>query len=377
VRRLVLKIHLWLAMIAGTFMVILGLTGSIIAFEPELDRLLHPDLSRVKQGSRILSLVEIGEAVSKKYGGEPIVAYLLSSSPNLPTEVILSRGVVSVNPYTGEVLGIRTRGQTLLGFMRALHVRLAGGDLGRNLLRWSAVAMLISLASGVYLWWPRKRVRIRGPWWSRLFWSDLHNSFGVFLLLPLLALTATGTVIGFEDETSSLLDKMYGTNPVHSSQTRTRSEPGRGGGEITPDQAVAIASAQLPGAAAYRVQMPRYGGLYVVALAYSGNRITADRNSISVDPRDGRIVATNLSTSLTPRERFMATNEAIHTGSILGMSTRILAALATFRRKNEGEGRVNSEAGAESWSQNVQFKQWYSRSNKTFSRHMVLDRNGD
>jgi uncharacterized iron-regulated membrane protein len=163
VRRLVLKIHLWLAMIAGTFMVILGLTGSIIAFEPELDRLLHPDLSRVKQGSRILSLVEIGEAVSKKYGGEPIVAYLPSSSPNLPTEVILSRGVVSVNPYTGEVLGIRTRGQTLLGFMRALHVRLAGGDLGRNLLRWSAVAMLISLASGVYLWWPRKRVRIRGP----------------------------------------------------------------------------------------------------------------------------------------------------------------------------------------------------------------------
>jgi hypothetical protein len=55
----------------------------------------------------------------------------------------------------------------------------------------------------------------------------------------------------------------------------------------------------------------------------------------------------------------------------------LMMSLATFRRKNEGEGRVNSEAGAESWSQNVQFKQWYSRSNKTFSRHMVLDRNGD
>jgi uncharacterized iron-regulated membrane protein len=64
VRRLILKLHLWLAMIAGAFMVILGITGSVIAFEPELDRL---------------------------------VAYLPSSSPDVPAEVILSSGVVSVN----------------------------------------------------------------------------------------------------------------------------------------------------------------------------------------------------------------------------------------------------------------------------------------
>ena len=95
----------------------------------------------------------------------------------------------------------------MLGFMRALHVRLATGDIGRNILRWSTVLMLISLASGLYLWWPRKRIRIRGPWWSRLFWSDQHNSFGIFSLLPLLLLTATGIVIGFEDEVSSLLER--------------------------------------------------------------------------------------------------------------------------------------------------------------------------
>jgi uncharacterized iron-regulated membrane protein len=317
-------------MIAGAFMVVLGVTGSIIAFEPELDRLLHPHLSHVKQGARILSLVEIGDAVSKKYGEEPVVAYLLASSPDSPVQVILSRGVVSVNQYTGEVLGIRTRGQTVLGFTRALHLRLATGDLGRNILSWSSVALLISLASGLYLWWPRKRVGIRGPWWSRLFWFDLHNSFGILSLLPLAVLAATGIVIGFEDEVSSLLDKVYGRNSFHSDKTETRSESSRIGPEITPDQAVAIASAQLPGGVAYRVQMPRYGGLYVVALAHSDNRIASERNSISVDPWEGRIVAMNLSTSLTPRERFMAANDAIHTGSIFGMPTRILAALASL-----------------------------------------------
>jgi len=316
-------------MIAGAFLVVLGITGGILAFEPELDRLRHPHLSFIKPGSRTFSLVEIGEAASKKYG-EPVVAYLLSSSPNVPTEVILSSGVVSVNQYTGEVLGLRTRGQTVLGFTRALHVRLATGDIGRNLLRWSTVLMLISLASGLYLWWPRKRIRIRGPWWSRLFWSDQHNSFGIFSLVPLLLLTATGIVIGFEDEVSSLLDKMYGANPVHSSQTPARPEPSQGNTELTPDQAIAIASAQLPGALPYRLQMPRYGGLYVVSLTYSDNRIGAERNSISLDPRNGRIVAVNQSAGLSPRERFMATNEAIHTGNILGMPTRIIAALASI-----------------------------------------------
>jgi len=317
-------------MIAGAFLVVLGITGGILAFEPELDRLLHPHLSRVKPDGRTLSLVQIGGAVSKKYSGEPVVAYLPSSSPDVPTEVILSSGIVSVNQYTGEVLGLRTRGQTMLGFMRALHVRLATGDIGRNILRWSTILMLISLASGLYLWWPRKRIRIRGPWRSRLFWSDQHNSFGIFSLVPLLLLTATGIVIGFEDEVSSLLDKMYGTQPVHSNQTSARSEPSQGSTELTPDQAIAIASAQLPGALPYRLQMPRYGGLYVVSLTYSDNRIAAEHNSISLDPRNGRMVAVNQSAGLSPRERFMATNEAIHTGSILGMPTRILAALASI-----------------------------------------------
>ena len=311
-------------------MVILGTTGSIIAFEPELDRLLHLHLSYVKSTGRILSLAEIRDAVSQKYGGEPIVAFLPSASPHLPTEVILSRGIVSVNQYTGEVLGVRTRGRTFLGSVRAIHVRLASGDVGRNILRWSAVAMLFSLASGLYLWWPVKQAGIRGPWRSACFWSDLHSVVGIFCFLPLLVLAATGTVIGFDDQVASLLDKLAGSRSVHTSQSYTRSEGKPGAVQITPDQAVAIASAQLPGAVPYRVQMPRYGGIYIVALTFSDNRITGGHNSISIDPWNGKIISSNLSADLSRRERFMAVNEAMHTGSVLGMPSRIIVALASI-----------------------------------------------
>ena len=43
-RRLIFNLHLYLALVAGVFVVILGLTGSIMAFDTELDHLFHPSL---------------------------------------------------------------------------------------------------------------------------------------------------------------------------------------------------------------------------------------------------------------------------------------------------------------------------------------------
>lgn len=327
VRSVILKIHLVIALSAGAFMMLLGTTGSIIAFQPELDRWSHRDLSYVTPGDKVLLLAEIRDSVSRKFPGEPIVAILLPTTPHFPTQVILSRGIVSVNQYTGDILGVRTRGQTFLGFVRALHIRLAGGDAGRMIMRWSGVAMLLSLASGLWLWWPGKRLRVRGSWRSAGFWFDLHHAAGIVSLLPLLVLAGTGVVIGFEDQASALLDKVLASRSGHVASPAAPSEARADVAPITPDQAVAIALTRLPGAVPYRVQMPRYGGVYVVSLA-TRRRILGDDNSISIDPESGKILAANLSADRTARERLLAANEAIHTGEILGLPTRIMASLA-------------------------------------------------
>lgn len=326
-RRLILRIHLVIALIAGAFLVLLGLTGSILAFQPELDRLLHRNLSYVARGGRVLSLVEIGEAVSRKFNGEPIVAFLPATSPHFAAQVILSRGIVSVNQYTGEVLGVRTRGQTFLGFVRALHVRLAGGDVGRGIVRWSAVAMLFSLVSGFWLWWPAKKVKIRGSWRSARFWFDLHQAAGILSLVPLVVLTATGTVMGFEHQAATVLDKLTRSAPGRAAPALVRPEPPLGAAAITPDQAVALAQAQLPDAVPYRVQMPRFGGVYVVALEVR-DRVASEEDAISIDPRSGNVLAENLFSMRTATERLMALNRQVHTGEIFGMLSKLVAAMA-------------------------------------------------
>src|SRR5689334_18005280 len=98
-RKSLFNLHLYLALLAGVFVLILGLTGSIMAFETELDHLLHAKLSYVTPGSHRLSLLEIGDAVQKAFPGDRPGGFLLSSDPDISVGVSTRRGVVAVNPY--------------------------------------------------------------------------------------------------------------------------------------------------------------------------------------------------------------------------------------------------------------------------------------
>jgi uncharacterized iron-regulated membrane protein len=312
------------------FFLVLGLTGSIMAFEPELDRLIHAHLSYVKPSGSVLSLSEIGEVVSKRFNGEPIVAYLPSESPDLSSEVILPSGIVCVNQYTGEVLGTRKRGQTIFGLARDLHVRVESGDVGRSIMKWSGLALLVSLVSGPYLWWPMKRIGIPGGWRSGRFWFDLHNSLGIVLLVPLVVLGVTGTILGFEDQAAAVLDRIPGTHRDHERNSTARPQPAAGASPITPDQAVAIARGRIPGAIPNRVQMPRYGGAYRVSLDDPNDKAAGNRNLVLIDQYSGSVISSTRSGALSATERILATNEAIHTGEALGMTGRIVAWLTSI-----------------------------------------------
>lgn len=309
-------------------MVILAGTGSIIEFEPELDRAFHSRLSYVRAEKGPRSLTEIGDAVSRKFGGEPIVTYFFSAEPDLSWQVALPSGIAYVNQYTGEVLGERRRGETFLGFVRDLHMRLGGGEFGSGILKWTAVAMLFSLASGVYLWWPNKQIRVRLTRGDRRRWSELHNTLGFISLLPLALLAITGVILGFEGQLAPVIYRLTGSRPATVSRLPMVFQQASAL-TITPDQAVAIASRLVPNAVPYRVQMPRYGGVYQVALSELNGGVAGDRNIVALD-RYGNVVSVMTSSAVSRGDRVFMLNEAIHTGSIFGMPTRIGAFLATI-----------------------------------------------
>ena len=113
-RKLLLNLHLYAALITGVFVAILGATGSVMAFEDQLDHLSHPHLFYVTPQGAPLSLADLAAAAGRRFPGER--ADVLRDGGDVRTSRTTSSfdsGNVYVNPYTGEVLGVRN-GPTFL-----------------------------------------------------------------------------------------------------------------------------------------------------------------------------------------------------------------------------------------------------------------------
>jgi uncharacterized iron-regulated membrane protein len=78
--RLVFNAHLLIALVFGAFITVIAVTGCIVAFEPELDRMMYADISYVRPGIRTLSFREITHAVKRVHADDPIVAFIPSFS---------------------------------------------------------------------------------------------------------------------------------------------------------------------------------------------------------------------------------------------------------------------------------------------------------
>ena len=336
-RKLLFNLHLYLALLASVFVIILGITGSIMAFEPELDHLLHRKLAYVTPGPHALPLAEIGAAVAKRFPGEPIDAYVLSTSPNLSYQVVLdTSGFVYVNQYTGEILGVRPDQMEFLDYVHQLHLRLLWRGQrdekdegpGKQIMSWTGVVIIFLALSGLYLWWPRKRFLIKRGSTGRLFWFDLHNMVGVFSLLFLLALAVTGVMMGFEGTVNPWLYRITGSQP--SQPPRKFPAPPAGANLIPVDQAIEMARSVLPGATPFMINVPEPGGAYLIRLRYPDDRTPGGRSRIILDQYSGQVLFAESSHTAPAGTRIANGNRALHTGDILGIPSKTVMSLASL-----------------------------------------------
>ena len=153
-RKVIFNLHLFVALVAGAFVVILGATGSIMAFETELAELAHASRVFVTPGEKTISLAELS-AVALKICPGKVREFHLATRPNRSFGVVVGHNTVFVNPYTGSVLGVQ-RGPDLiaeiLGKIHQFHLRLLihnRADTGKEIIRWSAVGMALLALSGL------------------------------------------------------------------------------------------------------------------------------------------------------------------------------------------------------------------------------------
>lgn len=237
VLRRIWRLHFWVGIFAAPVLVTLALSGLVILYTQPLDSWLNRDLLVVAQGPETVSLDQqvavaqqhVGDEFSldavtppDREGRSTRIDFVPPGAPEYPqgeTDVIQ----VFVDPYTGQYLGQRSQLSGLVGFANQVH-RMFGNDgpkiqlpslghlinpasypdatipvgIGNLWMELTAVWILVLLASGVYLWWPRAieatkpmftvRWRKRG----RIRWRDLHALTGVVIAVILIGYVLSG-----------------------------------------------------------------------------------------------------------------------------------------------------------------------------------------
>lgn len=321
-RKLLLTLHLWTTLAAGVFIVILGVTGCVMAFEIDLDRLFHASLFDVSpQPVASLPLTTLQGIVQYRFEGSRVQAFGLPQRRDAAYVAVLDSGSeVFVNGYTGAILGSR-RGMTLLSRIHQLHIRLLAGKTGEKIMTIAGIFMLFLALSGVILWWKYKRFSIKwnGPLFRMMF--DLHNAGGISTLVFLLLLSATGVVIALENPILPWMHKVTGTTRIPRTLPST---PGRGSTPIAPDQALRIAMATEPGAVPLKIELPvARNDSYNVRTHFPEDRTPGGRSWVCVDQYSGKVLVTQSSrTAPLPMRAYLMTRQ-IHTGDIFGVPSRI------------------------------------------------------
>ena len=139
------KVHLWVGLAAGLFLISAGLSGSLLVFREEIDALLYPKLVRTSGDDARVPLERVMTAVRAAPGTAPPYSIRFPRVEDGVYE-IWTRGEdgprVYVDPQRGAVLGSVMPTETLTGFLFYWHSKLLAGRTGELIVGWAALFLL-------------------------------------------------------------------------------------------------------------------------------------------------------------------------------------------------------------------------------------------
>lgn len=377
------RIHLYLGLVSGLFIVFASVTGTILVFEKELEQAWHPERYFVTPGATPLPLSQLGAAVRAHKPKAKITGFKVYADPTRTVEVSLagaggpgSKGGAKpagasagtrrpgadqalpqegkpgeapgkpkgkgdngprlyVNPYTAAVLAEVNPRETFFHTVEELHRGLVAGKTGKLVMGINSVIFLFILATGLLLWWPATRKalsqRLQVKWgssWKRLN-HDFHIVLGFYASLFLFVVALTGVGMSFE-WVGQGINKLTNT-PQQRPEPPKSAEPAAGAQPFGADAALALARRQAPAAVSYSVQLPKEPtGSIRVAVLNPGAITENATNEVFLDQYSGRELSGQTYEQRPLGQRIRGLFKPVHTGAIWGWPTKILALIISL-----------------------------------------------
>lgn len=325
------NVHLWIGLILCLPLAVLGITGSILVFEHELNDLTAEKpaqalaIGEMKSPSAILEAAKAAAPAGTNPSflsfpeekGEPATVRLSASGRPGPA------GSVLVDPVSLEVLGVRTVSDGFLRQVHMLHANFLIRDRsGRELVGWAGAAMLVLGVSGLVLWWPRPgrwkdSFKVKAGAKGARFHRDLHGAVGIWSLAVFIVVSFSGVYLAFPQ---TLGDGVSALLPARDLRAPVKVEPMRGSQPIGLDQAVAIATAAVPGAEVRMIALAtRPDQALRIGLVRPGHEHGAPAIAAFVDPWRAKLVELRDPKDYSAGETVLAWQRPLHAGEGLGL----------------------------------------------------------
>jgi uncharacterized iron-regulated membrane protein len=336
-RRVLFRLH-WIAgLAAGLVLAVVGFTGGLIGLEEPMMRLLNPQLHAGADNRNAMPpdrWIAEARAAYPEHAVRGVSWFGTDEAVRVRIARDAGRGFeIAIDAYDDQVFGV-PRGTDFFAGIEQVHRTLAAGPLGKQIVGASTAALVVIIATGLYLRWPRRRHSLST--WLRpdlrrkgrgLLWQ-LHAIAGTWLLLFYLCAALTGLWWSYDFYRNAV-------NSIAGVPTSARRPPAAAADKNAPavavDRAWSAFRAAVPEATRATFTPP--GSVDVpLEIRYQTPSSAHERawNTLKVDLATGEIVGHDLYADLPRGRRFVSSLFSLHSGSFFGAPGRVLMAFAAL-----------------------------------------------
>ena len=340
--RLLRRLHLTVSLAVAAPLIVLSLTGALLVFAPEIQRLVSPSGWSVPPSGEPASgtarnplpPVRILDRITEQRPDLTVWALTLAKSDGDPHTAWLSSGagVLNIDPSSGTILTHFRPKDTFQGWVTALHRRwLAEGEAARWIrhgLSGVALLLIVQIALGLWLWLkppsPLRRLTVPSGQGTRLAVLRGHHLTGVVTALLLVMVAFTGLAMYWTEPARALIEWATLSEIEHP-------EPGPFEGlRPLPDleAALTLAMDQAPAANLRTIRPPDRPGAPLIATLFAPGQTAPTRIWVGDDP--ARVLFVHDGSEITAATWIWHMRYMLHVGDFAGPLVRALWVLVAL-----------------------------------------------
>ena len=332
-RRALFQLHLWTGVIAGLYLFVIGLSGALLVFRPEIQAATYPEFFEIAgQGAPLADPASVVTEIRSRYPDYRFSGFDFPTYRRDSFLAYVAKGeelkTLFLDPYTGRLIG-ELPDDSWLRWLQELHFNLHLGRRGIVINGIGAAALVVMALSGLIIWWPgmggwaRGLVVGFGKGWRRIVW-ELHGAVGIWSLTLLAIWGASGFYFSFPLEVRSVVGRL--SPPSVSSPPQSDAAAGETTPAPAPAALLARARAELPQArpARYAVaNQPTAPIQIVLARGVHGDYDTSDETTLYFDRYTGALIGRRDNARVSASDTLFAWLGPLHVGSFGGIAIKI------------------------------------------------------